>query len=103
MEKERKTSQVCGALEDTQVDEAAEKAGDFLSIVFEFACAVAARSDLGRKQTFRSLKITTVSIMLKLYVSRAVARAPSGWGRAMCKKFTRIDQLSTLIPSHMDN
>lgn len=38
MEKERKPSQVCGALEDTQVDEAAEKAGDFLSIVFEFAC-----------------------------------------------------------------
>lgn len=38
MEKERKSSQVCGALEDTQVDEAAEKAGDFLSIVFEFAC-----------------------------------------------------------------
>lgn len=34
MEKERKSSQVCGALEETQVDEAAEKAGEFLSVVF---------------------------------------------------------------------
>uniref|UniRef100_A0A3B4GZD7 BMERB domain-containing protein n=1 Tax=Pundamilia nyererei TaxID=303518 RepID=A0A3B4GZD7_9CICH len=81
MEKERKSSQVCGALEDTQVDEAAEKADDVISMADSTITVEDIEGELFRIERIRDILVRRESELR--YMMDDIQ---------LCKEITRLKQ-----------
>ncbi|XP_005468532.1 uncharacterized protein C16orf45 isoform X2 [Oreochromis niloticus] len=81
MEKERKSSQVCGALEETQVDEAAEKADDVISMADSTITVEDIEGELFRIERIRDILVRRESELR--YMMDDIQ---------LCKEITRLKQ-----------